>query len=101
MEATNQLQLYSISAAAKLLHLGKDAVYDLVADGKIGYIPIGKRKKIPYQELVRFQNENVKMLPIKHYGPLMTKPEIEQFFNLNGRKKHSLDGHQILKTIMR
>lgn len=59
MEATNQLQLYSISAAAKVLHLGKDAMYKLVADGKIGYIEIGKRKKIPYQELVRFQNESL------------------------------------------
>ncbi|MBI2417225.1 MAG: helix-turn-helix domain-containing protein [Ignavibacteriales bacterium] len=50
----NQLQLYSINAAARVLHLGKDTVYKLVADGKIGYIAIGKRKKIPYQELVRF-----------------------------------------------
>jgi len=57
METTNQLQLYSISAAAKLLHLGKDAVYGLIAKGKIGFIEIGKRKKIPYQELVRFQSE--------------------------------------------
>jgi excisionase family DNA binding protein len=55
MEANNQLQLYSINAAAKVLHLGKGTVYRLVADGRIGFIEIGKRKKIPYQELVRFQ----------------------------------------------
>jgi excisionase family DNA binding protein len=55
MVALNQLQLYTISTAAKILHLGKDAVCKLVADGKMGYIPVGKRKKIPLLELVRFR----------------------------------------------
>jgi excisionase family DNA binding protein len=49
----NQLKLYSISAAAKALGLGKDTVYGFVANRKIEFIKIGKRKKITYQELVR------------------------------------------------
>ncbi|MDR3668787.1 MAG: hypothetical protein P4L35_18265 [Ignavibacteriaceae bacterium] len=53
---TNHLKLYSINAEARVLCLGKDAVYKLVANGIIGFIEIGKRKKIPYQELVRFHS---------------------------------------------
>ena len=101
MEATNQLQLYSINAAAKVLHLGKDAVYRLVADGRIGFIEVGKRKKIPYQELVRFQNDSIKKLPLNNGEQLMTKNEIELFFNLNKSKKASLNGKDILQSIMR
>jgi excisionase family DNA binding protein len=56
----NQLILFSIAATARVLGLGKDAVYKLVADGRIGFIEVGKRKKIPYQELVRFQKESLK-----------------------------------------
>jgi excisionase family DNA binding protein len=98
---TNHLKLYSINAAARVLCLGKDAVYKLVADGIIGFIEIGKRKKIPYQELVRFQSESVKKLPQNNGDQLMTKNEINKFFNLNRTKKVSLNGKDILQSIMR
>jgi excisionase family DNA binding protein len=98
---TNELKLLSISAAAKILCLGKDAVYKLVADGKIGFIEIGKRKKITYHELVRFQKDNIKRLPEKTGDRLMTKNEINKFFNLNHSRKNSLNGQEILKSIMR
>ncbi|MBI2418146.1 MAG: helix-turn-helix domain-containing protein [Ignavibacteriales bacterium] len=101
MEPTNQLQLYSINAAARVLHLGKDTVYKLVADGKIGYITIGKRKKIPYQELVRFQSENVTRAQVKNDGKLMSKQELNRFFNLDRNRKQSLNGNEILNSIMR
>jgi excisionase family DNA binding protein len=100
MEATNQLKLYSISAAAKSLSLGKDAVYKLVADGKIGYVEIGKRKKIPYSELVRFQTENVIRQPEVKKEPVMSKREIEKFFNLNNTRKPELNGKEILELII-
>ena len=72
-----------------------------MANGRIGYIEIGKRKKIPYQELVRFQSESVKKLPQNKGDQLMTKNEIEKFFNLNRTKKVSLNGKDILQSIMR
>ena len=100
MEA-NPIKLYSISAAARALGLGKDAMYKLIADGIIGFIELGKRKKIPYQELVRFQNDSIKKLPLNNGEQLMTKNEIELFFNLNKSKKASLNGKDILQSIMR
>ena len=101
MEALNHLELYSISAAAKVLVLGKDALYRLVADGKIGYIEIGKRKKIPYQELVRFQNDNVMRLPVANAERIISKREIDKFLNINRNQKSSLNGTEILKSIMK
>ena len=70
---TNQLKLYSILAASKVLCQGRDTVKRLIADEKIGNIEIGKSKKIPYQELVRFQTENIKRNPVNTSGPLITK----------------------------
>jgi excisionase family DNA binding protein len=101
MEVTNQLQLYSISAAARVLHIGKDTMYKLVADGKIGFIAIGRRKKIPYQELVRFQNETITRTPITPTGPSMSRKEIDDFLHKGKGHKRSLNGHEILKSIMR
>jgi excisionase family DNA binding protein len=101
MEATNQLKLYSISAAAKVLALGKDTLYRLVADGKVGFIEIGKRKKIPFNELVRFQHDNIKRKSEVHPSSLITKDEVIKFFNINHTQKKSLSGHEILQSIMR
>ena len=101
MEATNQLKLYSITEAARALALGKDAVYDLVAKGKIGYIEIGKRKKIPYQELVRFQNESVMRLPVDKEDRIISKVEIDKFLNTNRSRKSSFNANEFLQSIMR
>jgi len=101
MEATNQLKLYSISAAAKVLSLWKDTLYRLVADGKIGFIEIGKRKKIPYNELVRFQTESIQRVPAPNRERTMSNNEIEKFFNVNRAGKSSLNGKEILSAIMK
>ena len=52
------LKLYSLSEAAEALCIGRDALRSLVAAGKIGYILVGNSKRIPHQELVRFQTDN-------------------------------------------
>jgi len=101
MEATNQLKFYSISAAARSLSLGKDAVYKLVADGKLGYLEIGKRKKIPYSELVRFQSESIKRDSIQPPIQAMSKSEINNFLRPQRKLTSSLNGHAILEAIMR
>jgi excisionase family DNA binding protein len=98
---TNQLKLYSILAASKVLCLGRDTVKRLIAEGKIGYIEIGKSKKIPYQELVRFQSENLKRNPMRASEPLMSKAEIDQFLYGNRPKPTSLGGEEILARIMK
>ena len=98
---TNRLKLYSISAAAKTLSLGKDRMYRLVEEGKIGYIEMGKRRKIPYQELVRFQNENTiqKCIPKTKYDS--SKLLLEEISGSNGiRTRRKMDTRNDLKTIV-
>ena len=55
METT--LKLYSLSEAAEALCVGRDALRSLIKAGKIGYVLVGNSKRIPHQELVRFQTE--------------------------------------------
>ena len=98
---TNPIKLYSISSAARALSLRKDAVYKLVADARLGYIEIGKRKKIPYSELVRFQMENLIRQPEVKKETVISKREIEKIFNLNRTDKPEINGKEILKSIMR
>lgn len=59
MEASGQYKLYSITQAAREMHIGKDTLYRLIYDGKIGVIKIGKREKIPVMEIEKFQSENI------------------------------------------
>jgi excisionase family DNA binding protein len=44
----NNLHLYSVAQAAKLLHIGRDTLHKLIAQGKIGVIKISKQKKISH-----------------------------------------------------
>ena len=53
-----QLKLYSLSEAATAMGIGRDSLRTLISAGRIGYISIGKSKRIPHQELVRFQTDN-------------------------------------------
>ncbi|MDR3519967.1 MAG: hypothetical protein P4L63_03740, partial [Candidatus Pacebacteria bacterium] len=55
----NQLRLYSISKAASILHINEESRNELIDMGQIGYLLIGKRKKIPYQELIRYEKNNL------------------------------------------
>ena len=54
----NNLHLYSLAQAAKLLGIGRDTLHTLIAQGKIGVITISKRNKISHAELQRFINDN-------------------------------------------
>ena len=53
-----QLKLYSLSEAATAMGIGRDSLRTLISEGRIGYISVGKSKRIPHQELVRFQIDN-------------------------------------------
>lgn len=65
MSNTNPYKLYSITEAAREMHLGKDTLYGLISEGEIGTIKIGKRAKIPASEIERFQTENIVRLTIQ------------------------------------
>ena len=55
----SDLKLFSISKAAKELHIGKEKLYELMRQGKIGWIRIGKRIVIPYMGIIKFIEENL------------------------------------------
>lgn len=101
MEANNQLKLYSISAAAKSLAIGKDTLYRLVAEGKIGFIEMGKRKKISFNELVRFQSENTVMKKEPKLQDSFTKVWLSEIINPKKNPVNKkLDTRQELKSIL-
>jgi len=98
---TSQLKLFSISAAAKALTIGKDRMNRLIEEGKIGYIEMGKRRKIPRQELVRFQNENTiqKCMPKTKYDASRLLGE-EIYVSTGSRTSRKMDTRNDLKTIL-
>ncbi|CUO98245.1 helix-turn-helix domain-containing protein [Clostridium disporicum] len=49
--------LFSVKETAEMLYVNKNKVYDLIKQGKIGYIDLGTRK-IPKTEIDRFIREN-------------------------------------------
>ena len=57
-DVNNDLKLYSISAAAKKLSIRKQQLSNLISSGKIGILTIGKRRKVPHCELVKFTFNN-------------------------------------------
>ena len=100
METT--LKLYSLSEAAEALCIGRDALRSLIAAGKIGYILVGNSKRIPHQELVRFQLDHtvrVVELPKKN---TLSDPDIEKFFKSKNHKVRSdFKSKEILDNIIR
>ncbi|MCB0747399.1 MAG: hypothetical protein KDC90_08035 [Ignavibacteriae bacterium] len=103
MEENNtNIKLYSISAAAKSMCISRDALRNLIYDGKIGYIQILKNKKISYQELVRFQKENTILSKSRHTTKaLLNSTEINNFFNKSKQSCKSLSGETLLQNIIR
>ena len=58
-EESNELKLHTISSAARLLRVGRDTIYHFIDSGKLGYIQVGKRIKIPHSELITFQQREL------------------------------------------
>lgn len=55
----NEIKLISVSKAAGLMNIGKARLYALINEGKIGFILMGKKRFIPYAEIVRYINESI------------------------------------------
>jgi len=58
-ENNEELKLHSISSAATSLRVGKETIYNLIENGKLGYIQAGKRIKIPHTELIAMQQREL------------------------------------------
>ena len=97
-----QLKLYSLSEAATAMGIGRDSLRTLISVGRIGYISIGNSKRIPHQELVRFQSENTvrDIEPVKN--KLVSDQDLQKMFKTKDHKaKPTFDSKQLLKKIIR
>jgi len=98
----NQLKLYSLSEAAAAMGIGRDTLRSLLAEGKIGYILVGRSKRIAHPELIRFQSENT----IREVEPVQSKSvsnqDLQKMFK---RKEHTakptFDRKQLLKQVIK
>jgi len=87
----NNLRLYSIAQAAKMLGVGRDTLNSLIAQGKIGVIKILKRNKISYNELDHFMQENT-VREIQTPTLEFTDKDVKSFINnRNDKKGKNLD----------
>ncbi len=101
-DVDNELKLYSISAAAKLMSIGRDTLKSLIAQGEIGYLQIGKRKKISYAELVRYQLETTKNNKSTAGTIQLRRNEINNFFSTQKHLAPTVQpGAEILYNIIR
>jgi excisionase family DNA binding protein len=48
------LQAYTVEQAAKMLHIGRDKVYELLRTGQLRSIKIGKLRRITEEQLADF-----------------------------------------------
>ena len=75
LDKDDELRLLSFNEAAKRMKIGRENLYDLIKNGKIGTIQIGRRSKIAVREILRFLDENTvrsKELPTLNYPPVKT-----------------------------
>jgi len=98
----SQLKLYSLSEAASVMGIGRDTLRSLLAEGKVGYILVGRSKRISHQELIRFQLENTVrgIHPVK--SKLVSDQDLQKMFKSKDHKaKPTFDSKQLLKKIIR
>jgi len=82
----NNLRLYSVAQAAKMLGVGRDTLNSLIAQGKIGVIKILKRNKISYNELDHFMQENT-VREIQSPTLEFTDKDVKSFISSRNDKK--------------
>lgn len=101
LQYEENLKMYSLSEAAKLMGIGRDNLRALISQGLIGYILLGKSKRIPHQEIVRFQTENT----IRKIEPININKNNSGFIQRNKSKidqeKSSFESKELLDNILR
>lgn len=58
-DVSENIRLYSISETARKMNVSKQTIYDLISTGKLSYLPIGKRMKIPHIAIRKYINVNL------------------------------------------
>lgn len=53
-DAVSCAQLLTIPESARLLRIGRSTLYELIADGRIEVVHIGRSARVPVGALVRF-----------------------------------------------
>jgi excisionase family DNA binding protein len=101
MIEANQLKLYSLSEAAKALCIGRDTLRDFMADGKIGYIEVGKSRRITYMELIRFLTESTIRKTEVREPKYNSDQEVQKYFQKKNISATSLNGEEIFNKLMR
>ena len=103
VQEINQLRLYSLSEAATAMGIGRDTLRSLLSEGRIGYILVGRSKRIAHQELIRFQSESTvrETEPVK--SKLVSDQDLKKMFDSKNLKKvkPTFDSKQLLKKIIR
>jgi hypothetical protein len=96
------LRLYSISRAASILHINEDSLNELIDIGKIGYLLIGKRKKISYKELAKYEEESLVKKSNDSLSEGLSAVEINRILKGGKIKKDkTLKPREILNSIMK
>ena len=55
-EAKTETRLVTISAAAKLLDIGRNTVYSLIEDGRLDTVELSGVKRVTYRSILEFSN---------------------------------------------
>ncbi len=98
----NQLKLYSLSEAASAMSVGRDTLRSLIAEGKVGFILVGRSKRISHQELIRFQLENTVRGIDTVKSKLVSNQDLYKMFKSKDHKtKPTFDSKQLLQKIIR
>jgi len=78
----DELRLLTINQARKILHIKHDDMKKLIASGKVRYVSIEGKIKIPYFELKEFlQNNLIRKTDSKEIDSLNTETEINNIIN--------------------
>lgn len=98
----NTYRLFSISEVARMLGVGKDTIYNLLQTGQLGFIVIGKRKKIPVIEVKNFITKHTRyqttVVNSNGFDDAFVKRNIP---TLNNKVTKSIDAKKILEQIRR
>lgn len=88
----NEIALYSISKAAKLMGIGYSTLSKLIDEGKIPVVNVGNTIKISHQEIVNFINVN----KVYHHGISFSRNVLDE----PSQKNANVSSDEILKEIL-
>lgn len=81
-----EVKLLSRQDVAKILGIGKSNVSDLIGEGRIGFVVIGKRIFIPFKEIQNFIDTNTIRVTAKAHH--------------NASEEEDLSSTQFLETLI-